>query len=266
MLGGSLPGCWVTVIWWVDAARGRLAQGCPNRGWLWRGASPPDGPLTCTNLVGRVRECWSSSATTAPLPYGQGPQGVRRYGAGDQVLGASHHGGRPGRVQPAAGGCLLPVGVRRTTASPGARRCDDAHRARGASHHQARGRSGTGWSASCTAAWPARPSTRSSWPGRGRTGCGLSTGVAVPGRGARPPACRLPVRPGAGGQRCREVKRDGTAAYLDRAWLGCHAGWSGMPRPGEVHLRLPLRVRARDQAVAAVQVSQRQRRSVRCSD
>ncbi|HEX5879761.1 MAG TPA: transposase [Actinomycetota bacterium] len=48
------------------------------------------------------------------------------------------------------------------TASPGARRCYDTHRVRGATHHQALRPSGTGWSASCTAAWP--------------TGCPTGTG------------------------------------------------------------------------------------------
>jgi hypothetical protein len=38
------------------------------------------------------------------------------------------------------------------TASPGARRCYDAHRARGATHHQALRRSATAWWESCTAA------------------------------------------------------------------------------------------------------------------
>jgi transposase len=47
-----------------------------------------------------------------PLPDGQGPQGLRWHRPGHPILRAAH-GGRPGGVQPAAGGCLLPVGVRR---------------------------------------------------------------------------------------------------------------------------------------------------------
>jgi len=46
------------------------------------------------------------------------------------------------------------------TASPGARRCSDAHRARGATHHQALRALGNRRSGSCMAAWPA------GWPTR----------------------------------------------------------------------------------------------------
>jgi hypothetical protein len=52
------------------------------------------------------------------------------------------------------------------TTSAGARRCYDAHRARGATTIRRCGRWGTGWSGSCMAAWPAGSPTRSSWPGR----------------------------------------------------------------------------------------------------
>jgi transposase len=57
--------------------------------------------------AGRVRRC------LAPVCLRQGPQGVRRHRPGHPILGAAHRGGGPGGVQPAAGGCLLSVGVRR---------------------------------------------------------------------------------------------------------------------------------------------------------
>jgi transposase len=98
------------------------------------------------------------------------------------------------------------------TASPGARRCYDAHRPAAPATTRRCGHWATGWSASCTAAWPTGRPTRSSWPGRppnrppddGQRGC----------RGCNPPAIlaswvalTLVVQVGRG---CREVKRDGT--------------------------------------------------------
>jgi hypothetical protein len=73
----------------------------------------------------------------------------------------------------------------------------------------------TGWSASCTAAWPIGWPTRSSWPGQppsrppeqrsgGAGGCNPPAILAA--WIARGPAVQV-------GQGCREVKRDGTAGF-----------------------------------------------------
>jgi hypothetical protein len=101
------------------------------------------------------------------------------------------------------------------SASPGARRCYDATAPAAPPTIRRYAPWATGWSGSCTAAWPAGSPTRSSWPGR-------------------PPKPRLELERGAGGaiprrywplgsprgsvvqvgQRCREVKRDGTAEVV----------------------------------------------------
>ena len=64
-------------------------------------------------------------------------QGLRRHGPGHSILGAAHGGGRPGGVQSAAGEPCYLWAFAALTASRGARRCYDAYRARGATHHQA---------------------------------------------------------------------------------------------------------------------------------
>jgi hypothetical protein len=97
------------------------------------------------------------------------------------------------------------------TASPGARRCDDAHRARGQPITRRSALSGTGWSVSCTAAWPTGSPTRSRSPGP-------PPDTAAGGAGGEPPAMLANSgRPGPVvqmGQGCREVKRDGTAGLV----------------------------------------------------
>ena len=55
--------------------------------------------------------CSGSSATTRTDMPAPRAQGVRRHRARHPSLGAAHRGGRPGGLQPAAGGCLLPVGL-----------------------------------------------------------------------------------------------------------------------------------------------------------
>jgi hypothetical protein len=92
---------------------GRRDSAKPARAWGGAGRAG----------AGRVRR------RPAPLWRRQGPQVARRHRPGHPILGAAHRGGRPGGVQAAAGGRLLPVGVRGALASPGARRCYDAHRA-----------------------------------------------------------------------------------------------------------------------------------------
>ena len=47
------------------------------------------------------------------------PQGVRRHRPGHPVHGIAHGGGCPGGLQPAAGRCLLSVGIRRPDRLPG---------------------------------------------------------------------------------------------------------------------------------------------------
>lgn len=73
------------------------------------------------------------------------------------------------------------------TASPGPRRCYDAHRARGATHHQALRAWATGWLASCMVVWPI-----GCLPGAGclagRRDGGLSRGERGGARGCNPPA------------------------------------------------------------------------------
>lgn len=103
------------------------------------------------------------------------------------------------------------------TASPGARRCYDAHRARGATHARRSGPWETGWSASCTAAWPAGSPIRNRSPGPPPKrppdrSCG-GAGGAVP-----PVILVIWVALGPVGQGCCEVKRDQTAGLVD-GWI-----------------------------------------------
>jgi hypothetical protein len=72
-----------------DAA---IVRSQPGLGWCW-------GP-----------GCWAVRRRPGPRCHRQGPQGLRRHRPGHQVLGAADRGGSGG-VQPAAGGCLLSVGV-----------------------------------------------------------------------------------------------------------------------------------------------------------
>jgi hypothetical protein len=68
-------------------------------------SQPGLGAVLGSRLLGVRRRPW-------PLSDGQGPQGLRWDRPGHQILGPSHRGGGPGGVQPATGGCLLPMGVR----------------------------------------------------------------------------------------------------------------------------------------------------------
>ena len=107
------------------------------------------------------------------------------------------------------------------TASPGARRCYDAHRARGATHHQALRALGNrlvGILHGCLAhriayqeqvAWPAAEPPPDHKSGGVPGGCNPPAILAT--RLARGPVVQL-------GQRCREVKRDGTAGLVG-CWI-----------------------------------------------
>jgi hypothetical protein len=68
-------------------------------------SQPGLGAVLGSRLLGVRRRPW-------PRSDGQGPQGLRLDRPGHRILGPSHGGGGPGGVQPATGGCLLPMGVR----------------------------------------------------------------------------------------------------------------------------------------------------------
>jgi hypothetical protein len=99
------------------------------------------------------------------------------------------------------------------TASPGARRCYDAHRARGATHHQALRALGNRLVGILHGCLPAESPTRNRSPGRppNRPPDRRCRGVQPPGDTgqliARGPVVQV-------GRRCREVKRDQTAGLV----------------------------------------------------
>jgi hypothetical protein len=90
----------------VDALEEQLAArfgAHPDAVILRRKTGP--GAVLRARVVGEFGDDPDSYATA---------KGRKAFAGTDyQILRASHNGGGPGRVQPAAGGCLLPVGVRR---------------------------------------------------------------------------------------------------------------------------------------------------------
>jgi hypothetical protein len=134
------------------------------------GSPPPRTPRFCAASPGLgwcwAHGCWPSSATilTATRP----PRAARRSRAPPRspILRAAHSGGaRAACNQRLVDACYL-WAFAALTASPGACRCYDAHRARGASHHQALRALGNPLVGILHGCLAQRVATRSSWPGQ----------------------------------------------------------------------------------------------------